>query len=191
MRGNCHDIMTIVSEADPASAKEGPTYLNDVWAWYFHDPHDPQWTFDRYTRLGESSTVEEVLAYNDILRDSIPHGMFFVMREHIFPCWDDPSNLGGATVSLKILKDNVHRDWESIVCRIVGETFMKDGALAQSVNGLSISPKRSFCIVKIWMAGPDMLTRCSDAAIPESYSGDIHCSANTDNIKNNNSVKSH
>ena len=93
--------------ATPPDAAREPTYLNDVWAWYYHDPHDPQWTFDRYTRLGESSTVEEVLAYNDILRSSIPHGMFFVMREHIFPCWDDPSNLGGVTVSLKILMDKM------------------------------------------------------------------------------------
>jgi hypothetical protein len=172
---------------DQASREEAsPLFLNDIWTVYFHNPQDHDWTYDSYVRLGNISTAEEVLAYIDIMREDVQNGMFFVMREHVFPCWDDPLNIGGTTVSMKILKDGVTQDWEDIMCSVLGETFLKDASLANSVNGISISPKRSFCIIKIWMRQPGLLTTISDATIPATYTGDLHCSANADNIKNNN-----
>eukprot|EP00798_Chlamydomonas_sp_ICE-L_P017295 gene17294-23606_t len=146
-------------------------------------------TYESYARLGNISTTEETLAYIDIMREDLPHGMFFVMREHVFPCWDDLLNIGGTTVSLKILKECVVQDWEDIVCSVLGKTFMKDESLSSAVNGISISPKRSFCIIKIWMRQPGLLTTIADATIPPTYTGHLHCSANADNIKNNNNAR--
>eukprot|EP00798_Chlamydomonas_sp_ICE-L_P024992 gene24994-10652_t len=83
---------------DQASREEAsPLFLNDIWTVYFHNPQDHDWTYDSYVRLGNISTAEEVLAYIDIMREDVQNGMFFVMREHVFPCWDDPLNIGGTT----------------------------------------------------------------------------------------------
>lgn len=162
------------------------TFLNDVWSVYFHDPKDSDWTYESYKRMGNVSTVEEFLAYCDILRPYVVHGMFFVMREHIFPCWDDPGNVNGETVSMKILKEHVGKTWESVACSVLGETFMADRKYWSYVNGISISPKRSFCIIKIWMAKPGLVNNRDDAFIPHDYTGELVRSANADNIKNNN-----
>jgi hypothetical protein len=37
---------------------------------------------------------------------------------------------------------------------------------------------------------PGLLTTREDATIPATYTGDMHCSANADNIKNNNARES-
>ena len=34
---------------------------------------------------------------------------------------------------------------------ISGETISNDHKFAQNVNGITISPKKAFCIIKIWM----------------------------------------
>ena len=35
---------------------------------------------------------------------------------------------------------------------ITGEYILKDLNFLKSINGITISPKKSFCIIKIWMS---------------------------------------
>ena len=35
---------------------------------------------------------------------------------------------------------------------MIGESVTKDNALKNDINGITISPKKSFCILKIWMS---------------------------------------
>jgi hypothetical protein len=115
--------------------------------------------------------------------------MFFITREHIFPCWDDPNNIEGETISIKVLKDHVAETWGSISAHIVGEVFFGKGRdnMSCNVNGISISPKKSFCIIKVWMKTPGLVRNLEEAiALPQGYMGEMVCTANSESIRNNN-----
>lgn len=42
--------------------------------------------------------------------------------------------------------------WKSLVYALCGETLFVDKEVNSFANGLSISPKKTFCIIKIWLS---------------------------------------
>lgn len=133
--------------------------LNDCWAFVFHDPDDVNWTYNSYKTVTHISTVADFCHLNASIVDKVHLGMFFLMREHIFPCWDDPENINGGCFSLKVSKQHVKSTWEDLAMRLVGETLLKEEFkdLWIDINGISISPKKNFCIVKIWLKSADKI----------------------------------
>lgn len=96
------------------------------------------------------------------------------MREHIFPCWDDEYNVSGGCFAMKILKKDCHDFWEKICINLLGENTLKEEKrhLWENINGISVSPKKYFCIVKIWVKNNNVIEE-SDLNIPTGYHGDI------------------
>jgi hypothetical protein len=133
------------------------TDLNDIWSFYFHDPNDSNWNYDSYVKLCDVSTVQEFTELNHLVKSKLYGGIFFLMREYVFPCWDDENNVKGGCLSLKISNDEVKDIWTLLAYRLLGETLLihKDtqhpNEMWNHVNGISISPKRYYCIVKVWM----------------------------------------
>lgn len=164
------------------------TFLNDLWSIYFHDPYDEKWTYDSYKRLATVGSVEAFWEVHEKLKDKIHAGMFFVMREHIFPCWDDENNKKGGCLSIKVLKQDMKEFWEYLCVRLLGESFIKEEHRVlnwSKVNGISTSPKKHFCIVKVWLADGELINaNCFD--IPSNHHGDILYRSNLENIENNN-----
>ena len=144
--------------------------LNDLWNIYFHDPGDKDWTLKSYVVLSSLSTVDDFWVTHEAIGDKLPRGMFFVMREHVFPCWDDPENKQGGCFSLKVPNDDAIKFWESLCASMLGEVMTPD---MSCVNGASISPKRDFCIVKIWVAKASECPKLSDLVLPTGYVGDV------------------
>jgi hypothetical protein len=158
--------------------------LNDIWTYYFHDPNDENWTLGSYLRLHDMSTVKDYWNLNHVLKDKLKQGMFFLMREHIFPCWDDEFNINGGCLSIKVLKDNIIKFWEELSIRLLGENLLIEEHRDKwdMVNGISISPKKYFVICKIWMN----TTEFNDKKffnIPQNYYGDIIFRDNMENIQ--------
>ena len=102
-----------------------PLFLNDLWSLYFHDPSDTDWNMKSYKRLANISSVEEFWQHHDCYIEKVHQGMFFIMREHIFPCWDDPNNINGGCLSIKVLKENMKVFWEDICIKMMGESLAK------------------------------------------------------------------
>ena len=50
---------------------------------------------------------------------------------------------------------NVASVWKDLSYVLAGETVSNDHKFQQKVTGITISPKKSFCILKIWMSGMD------------------------------------
>lgn len=161
-------------------------FLNDTWMFYFHDPNNTEWTYDSYKQVCIISSVKEYWDVYNIINDKVSTGMFFLMREGIFPCWDDAYNINGGCLSLKVFKQDVDRYWNELCMLILGETFLKNEYthLWNLVNGISISPKKCFSIIKIWLKNDEL----SDKKLfnfPESYQGDIVYRSNKQNINEN------
>lgn len=162
-----------------------PCYLNDVWCFYFHDPNDNNWMNDSYKMLGTLSTVNDFWEHHTLIKNHIKNGMFFMMREHVQPTWDDASNITGGCLSIKVLKEEVDEFWENLCVKLLGETILREPQRQHwnKVNGVSASPKKHFSIIKIWVSDPCISSK-EYFDIPSKYNGDILYKSNMDNIQN-------
>ena len=131
--------------------------LKDNWTLWYHLSSDNNWNIDSYKKIIEFSTVNDCCSLTKHLNDMyICNCMFFLMKNDINPVWEDSYNINGGCFSLKIPNRLVYNTWNSLIYSIVGRTvFQKDGHM-DTVNGITISPKKYFCIIKIWMKTCDI-----------------------------------
>jgi hypothetical protein len=80
--------------------------------------------------------------------------MLFLMRKGIYPTWEDPSNINGGCFSFKINNKMVYNTWKSLSYVLLGETLTTE-TMSSTITGITISPKKNFCIIKIWISNCD------------------------------------
>ena len=138
--------------------------LNDNWNMYYHLPDDKQCDLDSYKYIAHNiDTLEEIISINEKIPEKIvKHCMLFVMRKGITPMWEDEKNRLGGCFSYKVVNKLVFDVWKILCYSLCGETLCKDVSKTHLINGITISPKKNFCIVKIWlsdcsMQDPDVL----------------------------------
>jgi len=132
---------------------EGVATLIHRWNYYYHLPNDKNWNLDSYKIImANISTVQQLIAMNESLTDNIiKNCMLFVMRAGITPMWEDPQNRQGGCFSYKVTNKTVISVWRRLTYLLCGYSLTTDPAHMDWVNGITISPKRGFCIIKIWM----------------------------------------
>ena len=127
--------------------------LYGKWVLWAHLPHDTDWTIRSYKRIMGINMVEEMIKLNQALPEKlIKNCMLFLMRDGINPMWEDPKNKDGGCFSFKVTNKDVAKVWEQLSYVIVGETISKNEDMLNIVNGITISPKKSFCIIKVWLS---------------------------------------
>lgn len=126
--------------------------INDLWTLYFHDPYDTDWTYSSYVRICDISDINTFKNISHYLDNNLSKGMFFIFREGIFPSWDDESNINGGFLSFKILKKESLNFWLDICSKLLLDEIVSDmdSLDIYDINGVSISPKKDFCIFKLW-----------------------------------------
>jgi len=90
--------------------------------------------------------------------------MLFIMKEGIIPVWEDLNNRNGGCFSYKISNKTVYTIWKELTFMLTGNVLSANRPFVDSINGITISPKKSFCIIKIWMSScdfqnPDLVTK--------------------------------
>jgi hypothetical protein len=130
--------------------------LHDNWTLWAHLPHDTDWTVKSYKKIMTFTTVEQALVLYETLPDKmIKNCMLFLMREGIQPTWEDEKNRGGGCFSYKVGNKNIITTWKHASYSLIGETLTAESKLCASINGITISPKKNFCIIKIWLGNCD------------------------------------
>ena len=125
--------------------------LNSSWDFWYHSTNDTDWSISSYKKIATISTIEQFWSvFNLFTATHIQNGMFFVMREGILPLWEDDQNKTGGCWSFKIIKKDVFNAWNELAINLLGENITKEATFNTEINGISISPKKSFCIIKIW-----------------------------------------
>ena len=125
--------------------------LNTSWTLWFHSPTDNDWTIDGYKQIATFSTIESFWGvYRYLSPIHIQNGMFFLMREGILPIWEDSQNKDGGCWSFKIIKKDIYNSWNELTIHALSEKITKDTGNTMNINGISVSPKKSFCIIKVW-----------------------------------------
>jgi hypothetical protein len=126
--------------------------LNNKWNLWAHLPQDPDWTVSSYKKIYKFTNVEETIAITESLPESLlKNCMLFIMKDGISPMWEDPKNRNGGCFSYKISNKNVTEVWCNLTYLLVGESISKNSPFVNNVTGITISPKKNFCIVKIWL----------------------------------------
>lgn len=129
--------------------------LKEKWVLWLHYPNDQHWGEtgkDHYQRVMEITDMKQLIALNKTMDDSlIQQCMVFLMKDGIEPIWEDPQNRDGGRFSFKIPNQIVPDVWRKMAMYVLGETLVREPEFASRINGLTISPKKAFCIVKLWM----------------------------------------
>jgi hypothetical protein len=126
--------------------------LESKWSIWYHLPNDTNWSINSYTNLFDYNTVQKCVGLNSLICDKLLLScMFFIMKDDIAPVWEAPENMNGGCFSFKIQNIHVPGIWKSLVYSIAGNTLFTNDDAMNSVNGITISPKKFFCIIKVWM----------------------------------------
>jgi translation initiation factor 4E len=127
--------------------------LKHKWSIWAHLPHDTDWSINSYKKIYTASNVEELIAITETLPDVlIKNCMLFMMKDGVNPMWEDPSNRNGGCFSYKISNKVVCDVWKQLSYVTAGGTISNQSSFVTNVTGITISPKKNFCIVKIWMS---------------------------------------
>ena len=147
------DESTVLSSAIPT----GP------WTLYFHSPEETKWTLNTFISLGSMKTWQQFWIIMDTLKtDSFSEGMFFLMRDPSPPLWESHHHIRGGCYSFRCQKKDAAEIYLNYsIASMLGGLSTDPANL---MNGISISPKRGFNIVKVWNTDAQKFNQPADLA---------------------------
>lgn len=137
-------------------------YLNDIWSFYFHDPYNIDWSISSFKFICNISNINDFIKVYLTYKDIIFKGMFFIMREHIQPIWEDENNINGGCFSYKISTSEADDKWFDLCGKVLGESLSSKECYNSNINGISITPKKNANIIRIWLKDNELVN-------PECY----------------------
>ncbi len=119
------------------------------WTLYFHSPEETKWTLNTFISLGSMKNWREFWSVIDTLKEvSLSDGMFFMMRDPSPPLWESHQNIRGGCYSFRCQKKDASEIYLNYIIAAMIDSL--SGHPENRINGISISPKRGFNIVKVW-----------------------------------------
>lgn len=126
--------------------------LRNQWTFFLHLHDTREWNLESYKRILRFNSVENAILLNDEIHyDLIKKSMMFLMKEDINPMWEDENNKHGGCFSFKVLNKDIEQVWKHVYFSVIGNTITKRKNDHTKINGITLSPKKKFCILKIWM----------------------------------------
>jgi|TARA_B110000858_G_scaffold32167_1_gene35548 hypothetical protein len=122
--------------------------LKNKWVLWYHSLKNKSWDNKSYIKVIEIKSLFDYKLLEEIMRiNHLQNGMFFLMKNDIFPTWEDPKNRMGGCISFKY-DNNILNEWLKILLVCITEDLSEYN---NEINGLSISPKKEFNIFKVWI----------------------------------------
>lgn len=125
--------------------------LQNEWILWNHGLNDKSWSNDSYKNIFVYQNLYDLKIYFDNLDLlQLQNSMYFIMRDGIFPTWEDKNNKNGCCASFKVSSSDILNTWKLLLQNILCENIHKNIKKYDNINGISISPKKEFNIIKIW-----------------------------------------
>ena len=141
--------------SEQCATSSQPHTLSDTWACWAHLPNDNNWDLNGYKKIYTFNTVEDSILLNEHLgEDLLKKCMIFLMKDGINPMWEDSKNRNGGSFSYKVSNKHIHKIWRKMYYMLLGKTISNE-KIYSIINGITISPKKNFCILKIWLSSCD------------------------------------
>lgn len=132
------------------------------WTLWYHCPDENKWSLNTFTKVYTSNTWSEFINIFDIIKkspqrltdngntssDVFSDGMFFLMRDPIPPLWENSANIRGGGYSFRTARKDA-TDIFYVYCLAMMAEILSFHP-GNRMNGISISPKKGFNIIKIW-----------------------------------------
>lgn len=134
-----------------------------VWTLYFHSPAEKRWSIDTFHKIGTVGTWGEYWTLVNALEDpKWTRGMFFWMQGSIPPLWENFQNIKGGSYSMCISEteaiDIFHRYTIGCMLKVVSSGD-------DQIQGITISPKKGFHVIKIWNKDASRFNKSGGMAI--------------------------
>lgn len=124
--------------------------FSNSWTLWFHKVDVSDWSNESYIKvISGIDNIEKFTLMNKNI-NQITSGMFFLMKDGIFPTYEDEENINGGYWSFRVGKNEANNVWFDMIASMVGNVLTKDIADMRTINGISISPKIKNCIFKVW-----------------------------------------
>jgi hypothetical protein len=118
------------------------------WTLYFHSPDETKWTLNTFIGLGAMKTWRDFWTIMDELQlEYLSNGMFFLMRDPFPPLWESHHHIRGGCYSFRCQKAEAPDIYINHIIAVMMNVLTDS---TNQINGLSISPKRGFNIIKAW-----------------------------------------
>ncbi len=115
---------------------------------WVHATNDNDWSINGYKRLYTIKNVSDFWKlFNNIHKLNFKNNNFFFMKPNVEPIWEDESNRHGGICSLRIELDFALKVYELLCIFLACEKLVVD---ISDINGISITPKNGWAIIKIW-----------------------------------------
>ena len=126
--------------------------IKDNWNFFIHLHDNKNWDINSYIHIINLDNIENTILLNDEINyDLIKKSMLFLMKKDILPMWEDEHNKNGGCFSFKVLNKDIEIVWKLVYYNLIGGSITKNKAHYNNINGITLSPKKKFCILKIWM----------------------------------------
>jgi len=126
--------------------------LKNNWKLWYHSINDNNWENNSYKLIYNISSINDIMIIKEYIQQNhLQNAMFFLMKGDIFPTWEYPENREGSSISYKIPAQTLKESWDLLFIRLICEEILEDKEKVSEINGISISPKKEFNIIKIWI----------------------------------------
>ena len=101
--------------------------LNTSWVLWYHSIKDTSWKKSSYTKFYTFTNLVDYSLFEDCIQTNhLQNGMFFLMREGIFPNWEDPDNSEGCCISFKIPGQTIKEEFGQVFITDTNENRLKE-----------------------------------------------------------------
>lgn len=142
-------VQTMSQSNEESSLSIHSSIPTGSWTLYFHSPEETKWTLQTFMNLGSISTWHQFWSLIDLLQtNSFSDGMFFMMRDPAPPLWESHHHIRGGCYSFRCPKKDAAETYLNYIIASMMDCASND--IDNKINGISISPKRGFNIIKVW-----------------------------------------
>jgi hypothetical protein len=126
--------------------------LDNNYTLWIHMLYDNDWSINSYKKIYSFNTIEKAACLIENLNSEIiEKTMIFLMKNDIKPIWEVEENKRGGCFSYKITTCYIYELWKKMSYMLIGNSMIDDNIIVKNINGISISPKKNYCIFKIWI----------------------------------------
>lgn len=123
-------------------------FLMHSYVLWVHSISDNDWSINGYKQLCTIKTVSEFWKlFNNMHKLNFTTNNFYLMKPNIEPIWEDENNRHGGICSLRIELAYALKVYELLCIFMVCEKLIEN---IDDINGISITPKNNWAIIKIW-----------------------------------------